>query len=105
MSPCSPNPPQQAGCHFCPRAWPAAFIFTTSGSHLRRVAREEREAAQRSDAVAFVSELDRSRAVNLLRPTCPTAVAPICLDLEYFAFQPEPANAGPAVLFSGHLAH
>lgn len=74
-------------------------------SNLRRVRHEERSIVQECDAVVFVSELDRARAEKLLQPPFPTGVAPICLDLDYFAFQPAPATAPPVVLFTGHLSH
>ena len=74
-------------------------------SKLMRVQHEERTLVQECDAVVFVSELDRARAEKLLQPPFSTGVAPICLDLDYFAFQPAPATAPPVVLFTGHLSH
>jgi glycosyltransferase involved in cell wall biosynthesis len=74
-------------------------------SNLRRIRHEERTILQDCDAAVFVSELDRARAEKLLQPPFPTGVAPICLDLDYFAFQPASINAAPVVLFTGHLSH
>lgn len=75
-----------------------------STSNLRRVRREECAAAREVDAVAVVSTLDQTRAEEILSPTSPIAVAPICVDLDYFAFQSKP-DASPIVLFTGHLSH
>lgn len=71
---------------------------------LRRIQSEERLAAEQSDAVAFISILDRDRAARLFHTIAPAAVVPICLDLEYFSRQSS-VSAEPVVLFTGHLAH
>ena len=76
-----------------------------SRSNLRRIEAEEHIASHQVDAMAVVSELDRLRAEKFLRPTCPNAVSPISLDLDYFAFQPAKAAVAPIVLFTGHLSH
>lgn len=72
---------------------------------LRRVRAEERTAMSGIEGAAFVSELDRERACRLLPAAKATAVAPICLDLDYFDFRPPVAETGPVVLFTGHLSH
>jgi glycosyltransferase involved in cell wall biosynthesis len=72
---------------------------------LRGIQREEREAATNTDAAAFVSELDRTRAINLLHAECPTGVAQLCIDLDYFEFHPVRSDVPPTVLFTGHLSH
>ncbi|MEO6993807.1 MAG: glycosyltransferase [Lacunisphaera sp.] len=72
--------------------------------NLRGIIHEERTAAAKVDAIAVVSELDRVRAEKNLRPNCPVAVAPICVDLDYFSFEPDRSGA-PVVLFTGHLSH
>jgi glycosyltransferase involved in cell wall biosynthesis len=71
---------------------------------LQRILAEERLAATQSDAIAFISELDRNRAATLLRPSAPAAVVPICLNLDYFSRQPA-ISTELVVLFTGHLAH
>ncbi|HVU16363.1 MAG TPA: glycosyltransferase [Candidatus Didemnitutus sp.] len=76
-----------------------------SRRRLRRVRREERAAARSVQSLAVISELDRRRALALLHPPCPTAVAPVCVDTDYFAFEPPTADAPPVILFTGHLAH
>ncbi|HEY4248068.1 MAG TPA: glycosyltransferase [Lacunisphaera sp.] len=72
--------------------------------NLRRIINEEHTAATHVDAIAVVSELDRVRAEKILHPNCPVAIAPICVDLDYFSFEPDRSNA-PVVLFTGHLSH
>jgi glycosyltransferase involved in cell wall biosynthesis len=73
---------------------------------LRLVRSEERAAMTQSDSVVFVSELDEERAARLLPRPHSSAVAPICVDLEYFAFRPCPQlESEPVVLFTGHLGH
>ena len=72
---------------------------------VRRIRREERLAARTAEATVFVSELDRQRACSLLQPTGPTAVAPLCLDLDYFSGKPPATDSAPVILFTGHLAH
>ena len=72
---------------------------------LRRVLREEQQAARSVETMAVVSELDHQRAEKLLRPAAPTAVAPICVDPDYFAFRPPAPDAPPVLLFTGHLSH
>lgn len=72
---------------------------------LARIEHEEKQAAAKCDGMAFVSELDEARAKTLLAPAGPTAVAPLCLDLDYFRFEPAAADAPPVVLFTGHLSH
>ncbi len=76
-----------------------------SQSELRRILRNERLATQQVDAMAVVSTEDLARATRLLSPPCPVAVVPICIDLEYFSFQPPAEEAEPIVLFTGHLSH
>lgn len=72
---------------------------------LRRIMREERMAAETAEVTAFVSELDRQRALSLLQPNGPTEVVPLCLDLDYFRGKPHTTDSAPVVLFTGHLAH
>ena len=76
-----------------------------SRSNLSRILAEERTAVREVDTVTVVSELDRTRAENSLQPTCPVAVSPICIDLDYFSFQPPKPDVSPVVLFTGHLSH
>jgi len=80
-------------------------ITRPSRSNLHGVRQEELAAARETDAITVVSSLDQRRANDLLRPTSPIAVAPICIDLDYFAFEPPPTDAEPVVLFTGHLSH
>ena len=79
--------------------------FRPTRGNLRRIFVEEHLASHQADAMAVVSELDRRRAEKFLHPSCPNAVSPISLDLDYFAFQPAKAAADPVVLFTGHLSH
>lgn len=69
-------------------------------------AQEQRVAAE-ADGLAFVSDLDASRALELLRPETEMGVAPIPVDADYFT--PRPASFARSgreiVLFTGHLAH
>lgn len=71
---------------------------------LRGIEFEERGAARQADSLLFVSGLDQERASALFRPMAESAVAPICLNLDYFAYQPGPRSE-PVVLFTGHLSH
>ncbi len=76
-----------------------------SASNLRRILIEERTAVHEVDTLTVISELDRTRLGKELHPTCPSAIAPICIDLDYFAFQPPKSAVAPLVLFTGHLSH
>lgn len=73
--------------------------------NLRRVLLEEQRAVREVDTLAFVSQHDLVRAEKLLTPPCPVAVAPICIDTEYFGYHPPAENSDPIVLFTGHLSH
>lgn len=78
-----------------------------SARDCRRRKREEQEILKRVDSAAFVSALDQARALQLLRPKCKIGVVPICVDSNYFRFEPPSSGDGrkDVVLFTGHLAH
>ena len=78
-----------------------------SAHDCRRRRREERDLLARVDSAAFVSSLDQQRARRLLQPKCETGVVPICVDSDYFQFDPPRTGDGrrDVVLFTGHLAH
>lgn len=73
----------------------------------QRARRQEREIAERADAVGFVSQLDLQRAEASFGPLPEARVAPIPIDLDYFT--PRPAgfvgDGRQVVLFTGHLMH
>ncbi|HEY4301542.1 MAG TPA: glycosyltransferase [Candidatus Didemnitutus sp.] len=71
----------------------------------RKIRQEEQLAVREVQSLAVISELDRARAIRLLAPRCPIAVVPVCVDPDYFAFEPPPESAAPCVLFTGHLSH
>ena len=48
------------------------------------IVREERRICREAEVVGFVSELDEQRALEILRPLCPTGVAPIPVDTDYY---------------------
>jgi glycosyltransferase involved in cell wall biosynthesis len=78
-----------------------------SARDCRRRKREEQEILKRIDSAAFVSTLDQDRAMQLLHPKCKIGVVPICVDPDYFKFDPPSPGDGrkDVVLFTGHLAH
>ncbi len=76
-----------------------------SSRNLEGVRLEESIVVQETDAIVVLSALDHERANTQLQPVAPIAIAPICLDLDYFEFQPSSNAGSPVVLFTGHLSH
>jgi glycosyltransferase involved in cell wall biosynthesis len=80
---------------------------TEARKKLEAIFAQEQRYCQRAESVAFVSELDLRRAVNLFHPLADAGVSPLPVDTDYYA----PAPAGwskdrrPIVLFTGHLGH
>jgi len=89
------------------RALPIPGTARPAVSELAAIRRQEERITERADVVAFVSDLDRSRAARLFPMRAHAGVAPIAVDTDYFRPRPPDwvRDPRPLVLFTGHLAH
>jgi glycosyltransferase involved in cell wall biosynthesis len=89
------------------RAIPLPGEVAKTTNEIEAIFRQEQQVTQRSDVVAFVSELDQTRARQLFRMDAESGVAPIAVDTNYYV--PRPADwekdTRLVVLFTGHLSH
>ena len=74
---------------------------------VRTVFEQERRLTETVDMAAFVSKLDRERAIRMFSPVCETGVAPIAVDTTYYTPRPTDwaRDPRPLVLFTGHMGH
>lgn len=78
-----------------------------SAREIAAIQRQEQQVTQRAEVVAFVSELDQTRAKRMFQMRATSGVAPIPVDTDYYYPAPDDwkRDPRPIVLFTGHLSH